>query len=264
MPPGEECDDRYGCGHHRESPHRPIEIAAFDQWEDEKRHRNHDEARTDEVEFERVRRFAVREIASCHNEGDDTDWYIDQEDWSPVEIPEIEMDQDAANDWPETCSDTRHRTEDTHHLATLVRFEHDLHHTHDLWHHECGCRSLEEARDDQDFRIPRGTTNERCECKSGDAPHEDLFVSKYIPHATPCDEHDRERERITSNEPLDGRVAGAEIGLDRWNRNIDDGIVEQVHDKRHSDDDQGNRAPAMAEFARVMVRGMSRVFSRHI
>ncbi len=65
------------------------------------------------------------------------------------------------------------------------------------------------------------------------------------PRRPPVIRPGRERERVARGDPLDHRVAAAQLRADRGGRDAHDRAVDQVHDLRRQHGDQGEPAPSV-------------------
>ncbi len=107
--------------------------------------------------------------------------------------------------------------------------------------HEGGSGPLQDARADQHRRRRGEAAHERREREDDDAEHEDPPASVGIGHLA-ADEHERrEGQRVARHDPLELGEIGAEVALDRGQRDVHHRVVE--HDHEEPEGDGGERQP---------------------
>ena len=91
--------------------------------------------------------------------------------------------------------------------------------------------AVRESRDETVGREPGGGGREGEE-RHADQEHQ-AATEDVAKAATGCQEH-REGKRVAVHRPLEAREAGAEVALDRGERDVDDGVVHHQHEQREA------------------------------
>ena len=110
-------------------------------------------------------------------------------------------------------------------------------------HHERAADSLDDAASDQPGRVRREPRGGRRNREQHYADQERQAPSKDVAEAATRRQEDGEGERVAVDDPLEARQAGAQIALDRWQRHVDDRVVEHDHEQREA---HGAERPPLA------------------
>jgi len=124
----------------------------------------------------------------------------------------------------------------------LARRELGCHDRHDLRHHDAGEATLHDPGTDQHSGGERRPGHDRGDRETRDAEHEDLPSPDDVAEPASGHQHQCEGERVTGHDPLTHRVGGMEIALDLGQRHVDDGHVDEVHERGEQHDEEGEPA----------------------
>ena len=130
-----------------------------------------------------------------------------------------------------------------HRLGALVGLGEELHEQSER--HRLDDRAadpLHRARGDQRQLRVRDAARERRAGEQDDADHEDAPVPVQVTEPAAEEEEAAAGEQVGVEDPNQRRLAEAEVGADRRQRDVDDGRVE--HDHEHAETDDGEREPA--------------------
>ena len=94
--------------------------------------------------------------------------------------------------------------------------------------------ALDDPADDQRGRVGRQAGGRRGEREDDDADQEDAAAAEDVAEAPAGREQHREGERVAVDRPLQAGDRGAEVLLDRRQRDVHDGVVEHDHEQREA------------------------------
>ena len=230
---------RFGRPHHR--PQRGGDSEA------EQRHADH-------IVSRRARRTGLGQIEPAGQHGQCADRQVDQEDNAPAQPQHIRLDQQPADDRPGNRGKAADHPEHRQFGYALQRLEQHLQQRHELRRHDRAGRPLQQPRGDQLVGIRRHAAGQRGESETGDAPDEHPPIAEAVAQPAARHQQQRETERITRDDPLRGFCISAHIGLDRRQRGVDDGQVDNLENQR---DDQRQQRQRLLARGHVSRRGLA-------
>jgi hypothetical protein len=107
--------------------------------------------------------------------------------------------------------------------------------------HQRRAHALEDACRDQHLAGVGEPTPERREREDDDPDHEEEPAAVRVRELAADQHQRREAERVAGDDPLELGEVGAEVLLDRRQRDVHDGVVE--HDHEEAEGDGGERPP---------------------
>jgi hypothetical protein len=107
-----------------------------------------------------------------------------------------------------------------------------------LRHHQRRRGALRDAGGDELPRRLRHSAQRRGQREAGDADEEHALASVDIAQPPSGDQAEGEGQRVSRHHPLHRRVGGIEFALDGWQGDVDDRVVEQVHEECEQDHHQ--------------------------
>ncbi len=210
-----------------------------DAVEEQRKTRGH-QRHADPVEGLRGLRAVGRQDTPGVEDRRGTDRHVDEED----PVPRVVVDEVAAEDRAEDRAEEHRHPEDRHQAAHPRRTGRARHDRHAERHEHAATEALEGAEADEHpdggrHRAQRRTQREQEQCRHVEALRPE-------PVGRPAGERDdgRQGQGVGGDRPRDGgvrqRLAGlAEHHLERRESDVDDGDVEDRHD-RAEDDDTGD------------------------
>jgi hypothetical protein len=188
-----------------------------------------------------ARAFGQDRPASHQHE--QADWQVDQENPAPAEAEEVECDQAAAEHRADDDGQPGHGPGKAEGGGALVLGEARVNDGQHLRHHQRGAGTLKQPPGDQRGAVRCQATQRRGKREQPDPGEKDLAVAEKIAETATREKPECEDQQIAGNHPLQRCDAGTCRPLDRGQRNVDDGDVEQVHEIGEKQDEQ--RLPAL-------------------
>ncbi|MCZ1010831.1 hypothetical protein O1L68_33645 [Streptomyces lydicus] len=175
-------------------------------------------------------------------DGDDADGHVDQEDGAPAEAGDVAAGEQCAQDGAADGGHASQRAEHAHGLAAALGRVHRLDDREDLGDHEGGHDSLRHPGGDQLGGVLRDAAQGGGDREPGGAGQEQAAAAEDVAEAAAGDQGKREGQGVAGGVPLHGGVGAAEVFVYGGQRDVDDRVVEQVHEHRQQNDEQGDRA----------------------
>ena len=190
------------------------------------------------------------EDALREHERGDPDRQVDEEDPAPGEVVDEPAAEDRAEDRPE-----QHRhADDRHHAADAVRAGGLREDRHAERHQHAAAEALQDAEGDQRARPPGEAGEHRAADEEGDRDHVQALGAEAVGGPAGERDHGGERQRVAGRRPTGSSTATCRTRARACDRDVDDGHVEDRHD-RAEHDDRGDEQDAAVELVVVGGRG---------
>ena len=184
-----------------------------------------------------VRVARLRDVGQDPADPDDDDRDVDQEHRAPPEV----LEQEPAEQRPEGDRATDCRCPDADRLAAL-RGRED--HGDDRQRHGQHRRAADAHQPTRDDQLHRGLGEGAEQGRRGEqqeADDQDLAPAVAVAEDAPGEQQGGEHQGVGVDRPDQLALGGAEVLLDRLERDVEHGVVE--HDDEQADDQGGQRAP---------------------
>ena len=207
-------------------------------------------------------RLVARQHPQRGDEPDGAEHDVDQEDRPPGQAADVRADDEPGQDRADDGRRAHHRPEHGERGAHLIAVERADQQADALRDQQRAEAALGQPGGDQHHRVDRQAGRERGEGEPGDADQEHPPLA--VPVAEPGADHQQHphRERVAGAEPLDQRLAAADVADDGGRGDVGDRRVHQVEHigQDHQDEDQAQpgrqpRGPAVTASASVACRG---------
>ena len=223
--------DRRDQGDQR--PPRPAQQRSLDHRQDDQRDGQTEQAHAPPVDRHVARRFQPRDQPEPRQYDQQPHRQVDQEDGPPFKPVEVPADQHAAQQRPRDRAQADDHARQRECLGLLFGGKDHVHDRHDLRHHHRPADALQRTRADQDVDIGRKPAQDGCQREQPHARQEQPLASQLVPEASAGQQAHRKGQHIGRRYPFDLRLAGAKIGADRGQRDVDDADIDQVHEIAH-------------------------------
>ena len=187
----------------------------------------------------------LREVADGGDDRGDADGQVDQEDHPPARAEQVGGDQPAGEDRAADRRQAHDRAEHPERGAHLRRREHVLDQAEPLRDQDRAEQPLQDPGTDQHLRALGQRAQQRGGDEAARAEDEHALAPVQVAEPAAGDEADRHRERVAGREPLDEALRSPDLGADRRPGDRGDERVEEIHDLRGEDDEEGDPAPAV-------------------
>jgi hypothetical protein len=182
-----------------------------------------------------VRVAALAELRVGHRDRRDADRNVDEEHPLPAE----RVDQRATHERADRDRHADRGSVDPHRRAALAAGRELLRHKGQRHREQNGSAdSLNRPGDVEEGCIGSKAGRERRAREDQQASGEDAPSTEAIGKRTRGEHECRERERVSIDHPLQVGEAGVQVLLDRRQRGVHHGDVEQEHERRHADREQ--------------------------
>ncbi len=104
---------------------------------------------------------------------------------------------------------------------------------------QCGAEALQRAGADEHRVRGREAVDQRRDGEDRRTGDEQPSAAEKIGHPPAQQQEAAEHQRVAVDDPLQGGVGDVQVGLDRRQRDVHDGGVENDHELREADDDEG-------------------------
>ena len=169
------------------------------------------------------------------------DGQVHQEDRPPAGAEQVGLGQRATQQRAGEPAERERARVPRHRLRPLPLVELRVDERQDLRHHQPGPDALHHACGDQHADVPGETRGQRRAREHEHARHEQLLRPMAVTQPASGDQREREAQCVTGRNPLQRRLAGAELPPDGGQRHRHDLVVDHVHqDRQHRD---GQRPP---------------------
>jgi len=233
----EEGREQQGAAgqHSQDQPARPALLVAAEQREHEHEQRaaQRDEAQPVDPSVLLVAGLAELDCRDEGRRGSDRD--VHEEDPAPGKP----RGQSAADERADGNGDTGRRSPDAEGGPAFASVELLRQEGEGGREHDRPADSLSRAREDEEERRGRGAAERGGGREEEDAADEDALPSEQIGERS-CVEHEgREGQRVRVDHPLEVGEAGVQRSRDGRQRDVHDRDVEEQHEDRRADHDQG-------------------------
>ena len=202
FPEREASEDGQRCQQSNKGPERPALGPSLDQGHrHEKNTRGNEDGANDVKAATATTRFG--QDAHGSQTGDDADRDVEQEDRPPAEIVQIRLNDQSAEQRPESHRDTGHGAVHAERLAALSRRKRDLNDGQDGRVHDAGHRPLRHPPADQGLRTSRRAAQGRRHGEPDQADEKETFVPIAIGQASRGDQQQSIRQGVAADDPFD-------------------------------------------------------------
>jgi len=182
--------------------------------------------------------------------GRHADRHVDEED----PVPADRLGQDAAREQPDRCAGGGDEAVDADRLGLLAGLgEHHHDHAQDPRRGQRTAHTLDEARSDQQPLAVGQAAEERGHGEHPQARQEDSPAPDEVAQAAREQQQAAEGDQVGVHHPGEARLREAQVALDRRQRDVHDGGVQDDHE--HADAEHDERQPAVAIAARRLRAG---------
>ncbi len=230
-------------------------IAPLDQREDQQEHGCRDDENAAEIVLHARIAGDFRNELRAEDQRQNADRNVHEEDRPPGEPTEVGADDQPAQHRPDDRGETCRQTEEREGRGTLMRREDRLRNGEHLRRHDRAAHALQKPGDDEELNVRGETAHDGGYREAADADEEHLLLADDVAIAAEGQKPEREGEDEAGDDPFDIGRAGAHVMLQRRQRDIDDGDVEQVHEACHQDDGHGRPALLIGRIRLMVFRG---------
>ena len=165
-------------------------------------------------------------------------------------MPAVEVGEHAAEQHADRAAAGADEAVDAHRLGALVRLGEEVHQQRERDRlDDRAADALHRARDHQRHLRRRDAAGQRRQREERDADDEQAALAVQVAEPAAEQQEAAAGEHVGVDDPDQRRLAEAEVGADRRQRDVDDGDVE--HDHQHAEADDAERDPAARQGDRV-------------
>jgi len=173
--------------------------------------------------------------------GHDADGQVDEEDPVPVEG----LRQEAARQQTDRTAGGGHETEDADRPRSFTWLGEQRHdHAQDQRRCQRAADALHEPRGDQQLLARGQATQQRRDAEHHQARDQNALATEQIAQPPGQQQQATERDQIGIDHPRQARLREAQVALNRWQGNVDNGLVQDDH--QHPGAQDHEREPAVA------------------
>ena len=151
-----------------------------------------------------------------------TDRHVDEESVTPAQPGDIRRHQPAAAHLADDKRNPTDATKQADGLSVRRTFQRHVQRGKNLRHDQCGSRTLNDARGQQLFNVPRYPAQQRGQAKARDAPHEQTPTAKVISQLAAEREADGEGHAVEGDNQLQLGGGGVQRMGDGVQRDVGD------------------------------------------